>query len=143
MKKSILFGISLWVMAISLSSCGMMGGLNLANNNDGVQLSEAISRQDFLAIASQNPAFMQAYNHYADSDDKKKKVMAFAADIMGNIEKKAPGTSIFLYTMLTSKDKKLVATAIETAIKQFDEEVFAYAGTLEPEKVFNKIFNNY
>ncbi len=143
MKKSILLGIGLAMMTLALSSCGGFGGLRLAEDNDGTELTNAIEKKDLSAMISLNPAFEQAYHLYANGPEKKEKVLAFAVDMLGNMEKREPGSNMQLYVMLTSKNNKQVNLALETAMKKFDSEVFAYAGTLDLEKVFQKIFTDY
>lgn len=143
MKKTILLAIGLGITALSFSSCGGLGGLNFTQDNETVVLLDAVEKQDFAAIISLNPAFEQVYNSYANSSEKKRKVLVFANDMLSNMERKEPGSNMILLNMLSSKNKELMKLAIETAVKKFDQEVFDYAGTLEPEKVFQKILKDY
>lgn len=140
MKKSILLGIGLGIIMLTLSSCR---GMLRLNQYEGAQLVNAIEQRDFAAIVALNPQFEQLYSQHVDTDAKKEKITAFLIDMANNIEKKEPGTFMSLQLMLKSNDEKMVTLGVETAVKKFDEAVFAYAGTLEQEKVFEKIFKDY
>lgn len=140
MKKSILLGLGLGIIMLTISSCGMMLHLN---QDEGAQLVNAIEQQDFAAVLSLDPQFEQLYHQQVDTDTKKEKITIFLVDMATNIEKKEPGIWTAIRLMLKSNDQKMVTLGVETAVKKFNEEVLAYAGTLVPEKVFEKVFKNY
>ncbi len=140
MKKSILLGLGLGIIMLTVSSCGLMLRLN---QYESAQLVNNIEQQNFAAVLSLNPQFEQFYNQRIDTEAKKEKMAAFLTEMASNIEKKEPGTLSAILLMLKSDDEKMVNLGVETAIKKFNEEVLAYAGTLEPEKVFEKVLKNY
>ena len=140
MKKSILLGLGIGIMMFTISSCGIM--LHSAQNDSEV-ISNAIAKKDINAIASLNPSFEKIYNHYANSDLKKEKVAAFVGDMVANIEKKEPGSVAAILLMLNSKDQEMVALGMKSAAIKFDAALMEYAGTLEHEAIFRKVFNEY
>ena len=140
MKKTILLGLGLGMMMISLSSCGIM---LQSNHIDDKVLNTAIAQNDLSTIISLNPTFERLYSQYANNDVKKRKIALFVADMVNNIERKEPGITTSILLMLNSNDKEMVALGIKTAASKFDEALMAYAGTLAPEQIFEKVFNEY
>lgn len=45
--------------------------------------------------------------------------------------------------MLNSKDQEMVALGMKSAADKFDAVLMEYAGTLEHEAIFKKVFNEY
>ncbi|RWU07453.1 hypothetical protein [Pedobacter chitinilyticus] len=140
MKKSILLGLGFGIMMFTISSCGIM--LHSTQNNSEV-INNAIAKRDINAIVSLNSSFEKVYNHYANSDIKKEKVAAFVGDMVANIEKKEPGSIATILLMLNSKDQEMVALGMKSAADKFDAVLMEYAGTLEHEAIFKKVFNEY
>ncbi len=139
MKKTILWN-ALFVMLVSLSACG---GLGMNAKENGSNLAKAIEKGNLQAAAVLNPQLQELYNTYVTSPEKAAKVNAFLADMAIKIDKQEPGTLVKLLLLLNSNNDEMVNYGAKAGSDLFLEQVKNYAGTLEPEKVFNKIFAEY
>lgn len=140
MKRTKLL-ISMLAACTFLYACGAVG---LRSDKDyGVNMAKAISTGNLQEIANLDPQLNDWAKTYITNSTQAEKVTAFLIDMVKKAEEKEPGTTPKVLLMLQSNNEKLVEMGLSLGREKLMEQIGAYAGTVTPEAVFNKIYQDY
>ena len=139
--KKIKLIIALFTLTVLFYACGITGITN--QKEYAANMVKAINAGNLQEVINLDPQLNEWTKSYITNSAQAEKVKAFLIDMTKKVEEKEPGITPKVLLMLQSNNEKLVEIGLSLGREKLLEQIGAYAGTLEAEAVFNKIYQEY
>ncbi len=139
--KKIKLSFAVFTLTVVLSACGLMGITN--QKEYAANMAKAIGTGNLQEAAALDPQLNEWCSNYITNATEAGKVKAFLIDMVKKVEENEQGAVAKIMLLLNSNDDKLAGIGLTLGREKLLAQIEAYAGTLAPKAVFDKIYKEY
>lgn len=139
--KKIKLSFAVFTLTVLLSACGLTGITN--QKEYAANMAKAIGAGNLQEAAALDPQLNEWCSNYITNATEAEKVKAFLIDMVKKVEENEQGSIAKIMLLLNSNDDKLAGIGLTTGREKLLAQIEAYAGTLAPKAVFDKIYKEY